>query len=116
MGLTFCNSYHRRIWTMISFYSPERCADDPWQEMGWFAVDPGTCSLVYANDLADLNQYWYYFAESDDGAFWAGPFTASVTVAPFDKCHVGSTADDRQIGMRELDIGDNDDYTLTFVP
>jgi uncharacterized membrane protein len=115
MGLRFCNSYHMRIWTAISFYNPG-CPDDPWQEMGWWPVEPGTCSLVYANDLADLNQYWYYYADADDGAFWAGPFPASVTFAAFDKCHVGSTADDLQIGFRELDIGDNDDYTLTFVP
>jgi uncharacterized membrane protein len=88
--------------------------------MGWWILEPGACALVYANDLADVNRYWYYFAEARDGSFWAGPWSAQVTNEAFggsNWCHgLGTTAATRTIGYRELDVGDNDDYTLTFTP
>jgi uncharacterized membrane protein len=122
MGLTLCNSYPKGIWTSIMFYSPETCGGDggEFEMMGWWRVNPGSCVLVYANDLEDVNQFWYYYAEADDGAFWAGPFGASVPFKAFgghNWCYgTQSTTTDAHIGYRELDIGDNDDYTLTFVP
>lgn len=122
MGLTLCNSYPTGIWTSIMFYSPETCGGDgrDFEMMGWWRVNPGSCVLVYANDLEDVNQFWYYYAEADDGAFWAGPFAANVPFNAFggDQWCFGSqsTTADLRIGYRELDIGDNDDYTLTFVP
>jgi hypothetical protein len=105
------------------FYNPETCGGDggDFEMMGWWRVEPGSCVLAYANDLEDLNQFWYYFAKADDGAFWAGPFAANVPHHAFggsqscwgDQKVAGS--DFIQIGYRELDIGSNDDYALTFV-
>jgi len=125
MGLTLCNSYPTRIWTAIMFYSPETCGGDggDFEMTGWWALAPGSCALVYANDLADLNQFWYYFAQAADGAVWAGPFGANVPLTPFggDQACWGSQkvvagTEFTRIGYRELDIGDSDNYTLTFVP
>src|SRR5258706_11791624 len=124
MGLTLCNSYSTGIWTSIMFYSPETCGGDgrDFEMMGWWRIEPGSCAHVYANDLEDLNQFWYYFAEADDGAVWAGPFGANV---PLDAFGGGQSCWGTQkvagnnferIGYRELDIGSNDDYTLTFIP
>lgn len=122
MGLTLCNSYNTTIWTSIMFYSPASCGPetDHFEMMGWWAIEPGACALVYANDLADVNRYWFYFAEADDGNFWAGPWAGSVTNEAFGGgqwCHagLGSTAAKRTIGYRKLDVGDSDDATLTFV-
>lgn len=127
MGLTLCNGYSTRIWTAIMFYSPETCpaAGDPpggdFEMMGWWGIQPGSCALVYANDLEDLNEFWYFFAQADDGAIWDGPFRHGVPLTAFG----GSTAcwgletnspDLITVGFRELDIGDNDDFTLTFLP
>jgi uncharacterized membrane protein len=124
MGLTLCNSYTTTIWTSIMFYSPETCGGDggDFEMMGWWRIEPGSCALVYANDLEDVNQFWYYFAHAADGAFWAGPFAANVPRGPFgggQACWgsqkvAGSNFE--QIGYRELDIGSSDNYTLTFVP
>lgn len=85
MGLALCNSYPTGIWTAIMFYSPETCGGDggDFEMMGWWRVDPGSCVLVYANDLEDVNQFWYYYAEADDGALWAGPFGANVSFKAF---------------------------------
>jgi uncharacterized membrane protein len=105
------------------FYSPESCGGDggDFEKMGWWRIAPGSCALVYANDLEDVNQFWYYYAQADDGAVWAGPFRAAVSLDPFGGdqwCYGFETSAPGQIiiGYRELDIGDNDDYTLTFVP
>jgi uncharacterized membrane protein len=122
MGLTLCNSYTSRIYTAIMFYSPDRCGGDGgnFETMGWWPLNPGQCALVYGNDLEDLNRFWYYFAMADDGAVWAGPFGTSVPRAAFDGCFGtgvgGASSEFIAIGYRELDIGDNDDYTLTFTP
>src|SRR5947207_15600157 len=118
MGLTFCNNYRTTIYTAISFWSDEDCGGEGgnWQNMGWYVLAPGSCGLVYANDLEDLNRYWYYYAEADDGAVWAGEYPTRVTDAAFNLCDgIGST-DQRIVGFRELDIGDNDGYTLSFTP
>lgn len=125
MSLSLCNSYPATLWASIMFYSPETCGGDgrDFEMMGWWRVEPGACARVYANDLADLNRYWYYYAHSADGAVWAGPYGASVRRSAFggsQACYgtqsVGSGGElDEQISFRELDVGDHDDYTLTFV-
>src|SRR5829696_203553 len=81
MGLVLCSSYPTTIWTSIMFYSPETCGGEggDFEMMGWWTLAPGSCKPVYANDLADLNRFWYYFAEAADCAFWAGPFGANVS-------------------------------------
>ena len=87
MGLTLCNSYSTTIWTAIVFYSPETCSaaghGGDFELMGWWVIEPGSCALVYANDLEDLNRFWYFFAQARDGAIWEGPFRHGVTRAPF---------------------------------
>jgi len=124
MGLTVCNSYPNTVWASIMFYSPETCGGEggDFEMMGWWRINPGTCALVYANDLADLNRFWYFFAHAADGAFWAGPFGANVPRQAFggDQACWGlqkvSGTDIERIGYRELDIGDHDDHTVTLVP
>ena len=124
MGLRLCNGYRSTIWTSIMFYSPETCGGEGgnFEKMGWWKIEPGSCALVYANDLEDLNRYWYYHAHASDGAYWSGPFQSNVPRVPFgggDSCWGvgwGNTGNDFVgIGYRELDIEDYDDYTLTFV-
>lgn len=113
--LVLCNAYTTRIHTAIMFYSPDTCGSDgDFETMGWWNLDPGSCATVYGNDLEDLNRYWYCYAEADDGAVWAGPYIADIPLGAFDSCIGLGTSPGRRIGYRELDIGDNDDYTVTF--
>lgn len=120
MGLTLCNSYPSTLWASIMFYSPETCGGDggDFEMMGWWRIEPGSCSLVYANDLD--NRFWYYFAHAADGTVWAGPFGANVPRSAFvGECFGAprvSGSDFERIGYRELDIGDSDDFTLTLTP
>ncbi|WP_051780710.1 DUF1036 domain-containing protein [Janthinobacterium agaricidamnosum] len=122
MGLRLCNNFPRPIWTSIMFYSPESCGGDggDFEMMGWWKIDPGVCALVYANDV-DVNRYWYFYADSFDGVLWSGPFGANVSLERFggDQWCYGaqrSTSDLKHISYREIDIGDAEDCTITFVP
>ncbi len=116
--LAICNSYRAHVYVAIMFYSFETCSGEGWnfETMGWWSVDQGSCAIVYGNDLEDLNRYWYYYAEADDGAVWAGPYRATVPNEAFSGCQGIGVSTQRTIGFRELDIGDHDDYTLTLVP
>jgi uncharacterized membrane protein len=123
MGLVLCNGYTTTISTAIAFYNPDTCAEGPpFEMMGWWVLAPGSCALVFANDLEDRNRYWYYFAMANDGAVWSGPYGANVTTGAFGGgqwCYGsqhGGGGELIRIGYRELDIGSSDDYTLTFVP
>jgi uncharacterized membrane protein len=122
MGLTICNSYTAPLSVVIMFWSPDTCGGegDNWQMMGWYNFDPGTCGVVYENDLEDLNRYWYYYALAEDGAFWAGSLGGtSVPKDAFDLCWgAGIAADENSQGVsfRELDIDGSDDFTLSLTP
>lgn len=116
--LAFCNSYTEELWVAYMFYSPGDCGGegDNWQTIGWFAIAPGACATVYANDLDDVNnRYWYFHAENADGSvFWAGPIGVYVTDEAFNHCYGIGTTTSRIAGFRLLDVGDNDDYTVTL--
>jgi uncharacterized membrane protein len=116
MSLYFHNGYPAKIWTMITWYHPN-CEDGgDWEKEGWWAIEPNGQATVSVADLDDVNRYWYYFAQAADGAYWAGPYDIVVPNIAFDWCIDTANSDSFTVGMRELDIGGNDTYTLTFVP
>lgn len=116
--LRICNSYSQTISTAISFFSPDECGGEggDWQNIGWWVIAPGTCKVVYGNDLDDASRFWYFFAMAVDGRRWSGEFPTFVHMTEaFNVCDgIGTTALTR-VGFRELDIGDNEDFTLTLV-
>jgi hypothetical protein len=67
-------------------------------------------------ECQQCQRFWYFFAVADDGARWEGEFQTFVKdPESFDLCNgLGSTALP-QFGFRELDIGDSDNYALTFL-
>jgi hypothetical protein len=70
---------------------------------------------VFENDVDDVNRFWYFFAEAGDGATWAGEFPTRVTNEAFDHCDSPAHSSMFVLGFRELDVGDADNFTLTFV-
>jgi uncharacterized membrane protein len=63
-----------------------------------------------------VNRYWYYYAEATDGAKWSGDFPTYVNNEAFDHCDSPPNSSMIVLGFRELDVGDADNYTLTFTP
>ena len=108
--LAFCNSYTERLWVAYMFWSPDACGGEGgnWQTIGWFAMEPGSCVTVYANDLDDVNnRYWYYHAENDAATtVWAGPTQVYVTDEAFNHCLNIGTTNSRIVGFRQIDVGE----------
>jgi uncharacterized membrane protein len=114
--LRFCNQYPAELWVCISWYHPNCPDGGDWEKKGWWHLAPAECKIAFGGDVSDVNRFWYYYAESADGRFWAGPFGTIVANGAFDWCENTGSTDSRTVGMRQLDIGDNDDFTLNLTP
>jgi hypothetical protein len=118
--LKFVNSYKEDIWVAYMFLAKDVCGGEggDWQAIGWYHIAPGGSSIVYANDLDDVdNRYWCYYAEnSTRSTFWAGPYPVYVPTdgSPFNHCYKKATSESRIIGMRLFDVDDYDDFTMTL--
>jgi hypothetical protein len=106
--VTFTNSYGKKLFVAYmrrDFSCLTECGE-PWDVLGWINLDPGETE-VRAN--ATKNQWFYYYAEATDGAFWAGPFVANVSNNKFQKCSCLGVIVSHgpqpyyDVGMRELD-------------
>jgi len=80
----------------------------PWDVLGWINLNPGE---VESRDNPTDNRWFYYYAESEDGAIWNGPFPAEVRVEAFEKCIcIGQIIQDGgpnpwfDVGFRQLDL------------
>lgn len=117
----FCNQYSSELWVAIVRYTPN-CYDGndylgDWTKEGWWHLNPGECKIVDGDDLEDVNRYYYYYAEAADGNYWAGPIpVAYIPQEAFNLCIDTGVEPSRELGFRELDIGDYDNYTINLVP
>lgn len=107
-NVTFTNSYGKKLFVayMRRDFSCQAECGEPWDVLGWINLDPGETE-TRANPTN--NQWYYYYAEAVDGAFWAGPFVANVSNNKFEKCScLGVSVSSGpqpyyDVGMRELD-------------
>jgi len=110
----FCNHYPTELWVCLLWYHPNCSDGGDWEKKGWWHLNPGECKIAFSGDLDEVNRYWYYYAEAADGAYWAGPYGTNVSNDRFDWCINTGSSNSRNVGFRELDIGDNDDVTLNL--
>ncbi len=114
--LTFCNKYPSDVWICILWYRPNCPDGGDWEKEGWFHLPQGACGNVSSAELAEINRYWYFYAQAADGAYWAGAPGIMVPYEAFDWCVNTSCSDCFRVGLRELDVDDNDDYTVNLIP
>jgi uncharacterized membrane protein len=119
--VTFTNSYGKKLFVAYmrrDFACQDECGGI-WDVLGWINLDPGETE-TRANPTT--NRWYYYYAEAEDGAFWAGPYVAEVTQTKFEKCtclgvvivNGPSSNPYHDVGFRELD---NQTYSgVNFVP
>lgn len=112
--LKIVNTYSTTMQTAIEFRRPGCPDGGDWEKKGWWVIDPGSSAVVWGGDVSDVNRYWLYYAEAWDGATWAGPYTETLPHQRFDWCKNTSSTDSRTVGMRLLDIGSSDNFTLTL--
>jgi hypothetical protein len=79
---------------------------------GWYNLDTGQSMTV---DLDDINRYWFFNADATDGAYWAGDVVHDVPPTAFDWCWNTDSNVAFSVGFREIDVGDNDDFTVNLV-
>jgi uncharacterized membrane protein len=114
MEIRFRNSYPSTVWIAVMFYSPDGCRDDgSWGTRGWWRLATGETKHPLNTD----NRYAAFYAEAEDGAFWAGPYgPVYVYQEAFDSCvGIGSTAAIDIVGMRLIDTNGSD-LTLNLTP
>ena len=104
----FINSYGKKVYVAYmrrDFDCQGECGDI-WDVLGWIGLDPGETET---RSNPTRNQWFYYYAEAVDGAFWAGPFVANVSNDKFQKCSCLGVIVSHgpqpyyDVGMRELD-------------
>ena len=106
--LTFTNLYPSKLFVAYMRLEPacqEECGE-PWDVLGWINLDPGETEK---RPNPTENQWFYYYAEAADGAYWAGPYVAEASNNKFHKCTcIGVIVSHGpqpfyDVGMRELD-------------
>ena len=116
--LRFCNHHHDYVWVTYMFWSPDDCGGEGknWQNIGWFGISPGSCATVYANDLDDVNnRYWYFYGTNNSGSYvWTGPYTAYVSDAVFNGCLGFASSEMYDVGYQEIDVGDYENFTVNL--
>jgi len=106
MKVVFRNNYYAGVWIAVMHASEDHCGGHGgWRTQGWWSAQPG--SEVHAFNTT--NRYGCYYAEADDGAYWAGIYgPVYVYSDAFDSCSgIGSTAAYGTVGMRLIDLGSN---------
>ena len=119
--VSFTNSYPTKIYVayLRLDYNCQNDCGQPWDVLGWVNLNPGDSQT---RDNPTENEYFYYYAEADDGAFWAGPYGAEVSQARFEKCTcIGVIQENGEptnpyytVGFRELDT--NQYSGVNFIP
>ncbi len=102
MQLCFQNNYITRLWVAVAWLNTD-CVGVPrtnpgWETGAWWAINPGD---TVETDASTNNRYFYYYAESDDGHYWAGPYKNSVGNG-YEECGGGYGT---VVGMRQVDAG-----------
>jgi hypothetical protein len=100
--VSFTNSTGAKInvaYMRRDFDCREACGDI-WDVLGWINLDPGETET---RSNQTNNRWFYYYAESDNGAIWSGVFSAEVTNTVFQKCKCQVSEGYRTVGFDVLD-------------
>lgn len=117
MSWRFRNSYGTTVWVVIMWYTPGCSDGGDWSKKGWWSLEPGETKTVLGGDLEDINRYFYYYGETGDRTTqWAGSFFTCIPQTAFDWClnTCDTNPETRNLGLREVDIGDYDTYTVNL--
>lgn len=114
MQVHFKNSYSARIWIAIMRYDPSGCGQyGNWATAGWWSILPGQSVHAFNTN----NRYFCYYAESQDGRVWSGPYGPMYVYRnAFNSCvNIGSTAAYATVGTKLKDGGSFDIFTVNLI-
>ncbi len=104
MQLCFENSYIFTLWVACAWPNESDCAWEKsklsgWESGAWWEVKSGE---TVETNASTGNRYFYYYAESEDGKYWAGRYGPVGLVPGFETC---AWIGDESVGMRQVDAG-----------
>ena len=106
MQLCFKNNFSSPLSVAVMWYNTQLCGGEGgnWATEGWWNINPG--QETHTN-VWTANRYFYFFAEAENGAVWAGNFgPVAATPQEFQGCvAIGNTQDTLSLGMRQVDAG-----------
>jgi hypothetical protein len=106
MQLCFQNNYSSPLSIAVMWSDQDACPGDDggWATRGWWNLSPGGS---VSTNVWTANRYFYFYAEAENGAVWAGPYgPVDCSWQAFNSCqNIGSTADTLSVGMRQEDAG-----------
>lgn len=116
--VSFSNSYGQKMYVayMRRDFNCQNDCGDIWDVLGWINLNPGETE---SRSNPTNNRWFYYYAEAEDGAVWAGSYVAEVTQQRFEKCTCLGVSQDGEnpyydVGFRVLD---SEMYSgVNFVP
>jgi hypothetical protein len=96
MWLQYSNQYSSGLYLAVGYYSPG-CDGSDWASSGWYRIQAGQTATV----LWTTNDYSTFYAEADDGAYWAGPYGVDLPYHAFDDwCWNLGVSPGLSVGMR----------------
>lgn len=96
MWLKYSNQTAHGLYVMVGYYSPG-CEGSNWASEGWWRIEPGHSAVV----LYTTNDYSTFYAESDNGEHWSGPYAQAVPYNAFDDfCWSLGVTPGIEVGMR----------------
>jgi|SRR3954453_5043194 len=107
--LKFVNNYSSPLWVAIMWYTPNCPDGGNWSKKGWWSLTPGQGKVVSGEDLEDVNRYWCFYAQAQNGHHWSGPIKRMVPHQAFDWCEWTSSSGAFQVGFQVMDINSYDD-------
>ena len=114
MGLYILNNTTQSTWVVYAYASPGCEGGVDWAKKGWWEVTPGATAKIHTGYVGGSK--FFYYAENDSGAQWAGPFFTNLPWNAFDWCWTTASSQGRQLGLRKLEIPWHIlDYTLSLV-
>ena len=106
MGLYFSNVTNDTLWIAFVYYDLS-CGFDNlnYHKQGWWQVDGGQIFNAWNTDLSQVNQYAYFYAESN-GTTWAGTgdFLIDISQAPFNQCAFDNANVTQNVNFIQLDF------------
>lgn len=113
MPLYFVNQAANTVWVAFAYYDTG-CgeANQNFRKQGWWQITSGQTFNAWNTDLSTVNRYAYFYAESADGATWAGTGNAwlYITQNAFNQCAFDNTNTTSQVDFIQLDF--SGDYGL----
>lgn len=118
MSLIFRNHYSFTpgfdVYVIYMRLDTATCGANGFAARGWYRVPPGGEVTVYNGNVDNVNRYWYWYAESTDGATWSGPFQTWVSNNAFTICYGAGCTPCRVVGLQELDVNNNNNFRVTL--